>query len=396
MVLGGLVAALRSYPAKVFEWIKRQVIIEAEVLNHDAAYEWVKLWLHKHPYSKRSRRLTVSCIPGLADEDLPRIVFSPAPGDHFFTYKGRLLWIKRERTDATGKDSLDAMMRPKETIRFRMLGRSQAIIRALIEDTRAAAEAERKSRFSIHMSSGYGYWSKMPINLQRSLDSVVLPKGVVEGVVEDIREFNEAKDWYGSLGIPYHRGYLFHGTAGSGKSSLVVALAAEMKMDLYVLQLSGSTMNDSTLSDLIRSMEVGSILLLEDIDAVVPHRRDTPDDSNKEKGGVTMSGLLNCLDGVLARDGSLVFMTTNYKEKLDPALIRPGRIDYQIEFGSAEYEQAHRMFTRFFPDATEQQTSTFAGAFAGKTMCEIQQHLIKNKQSADTAVAALANSGESA
>lgn len=65
---------------------------------------------------------------------------------------------------------------------------------------------------------------------------------------------------------------------------------------------------------------------------------------------MSFSGLLNALDGVAAQEGRIIFLTTNHRELLDSALIRPGRIDVEFELGLASREQIVSMFFRFHPE----------------------------------------------
>jgi chaperone BCS1 len=102
-----------------------------------------------------------------------------------------------------------------------------------------------------------------------------------------------------------------------------------------------------------------SMLLLEDLDAVVPERkakaRAARGNGNgsvakgEEQGGITLAGLLNCVDGITAPDGAVIVMTTNHPELLDPALLRPGRVDMRVNFGPATAEQIARMWARLSP-----------------------------------------------
>jgi chaperone BCS1 len=77
---------------------------------------------------------------------------------------------------------------------------------------------------------------------------------------------------------------------------------------------------------------------------------------------VTLSGLLNALDGVAAQHGRIVVMTSNHPERLDPALVRPGRIDVKVELGHADDTQIATMFARFFPAASQAMTAAFVKA----------------------------------
>ena len=118
-------------------------------------------------------------------------------------------------------------------------------------------------------------------------------------------------------------------------------------------------MNDERLVELMLSLPRRSMVLMEDIDAVIPERRYKPksaaqmDDQVAANGsgqeGITLSGLLNCMDGITAPDGAVIVMTTNHPELIDPALLRPGRVDMRVEFGPANRDQIERMCRRLLP-----------------------------------------------
>lgn len=188
-----------------------------------------------------------------------------------------------------------------------------------------------------------------------------------------------------------------HGVPGSGKSSLIHAIAGALMLDIYVVSLSASWMNDSTLTSLMGRVPARCIVLLEDLDAAFtrstsrdsgstgapgPRRKsgnsssnnkddsDSDDDEDNEKSKkkkkkddqlsevntLSLSGLLNALDGVAASEGRILFATTNHLERLDPALSRPGRMDVWIEFKNASPWQAEALFRNFFPSADEELT----------------------------------------
>lgn len=106
-----------------------------------------------------------------------------------------------------------------------------------------------------------------------------------------------------------------------------------------------------------------TIILLEDIDAAFVSREETEEQKAAFRGlnRVTLSGLLNALDGVASAEGRIVFMTTNYLDRLDPALIRPGRVDMKEYIGHCTRHQLDQMYRRFYdgPDVNQ-----FAALFA--------------------------------
>ena len=205
-------------------------------------------------------------------------------------------------------------------------------------------------------------------------------------LLSDTKDFLKSEKWYADRGIPFRRGYLLHGVPGSGKSSLIHAIAGELMLDIYTLSLSSSWISDSTLTALMGRVPARCIVLLEDLDAAftrstsrnedstgVPssgasndHEGPQPPSSSSRHGRssrhreqisdcntLSLSGLLNALDGVAAAEGRILFATTNHLERLDPALSRPGRMDVWIEFKNASKWQAEALFRNFFPSTDD-------------------------------------------
>jgi len=222
----------------------------------------------------------------------------------------------------------------------------------------------------------YSCWRWNGARQKRPMSSIVLQPGVKDMLLADCKDFLCSEEWYAERGIPFRRGYLLHGVPGSGKTSLIHSLAGELGLDIYVVSLSSKGMSDNTLTTLMGGVPSRCILLLEDLDAAFTRSvtRDststgTPtsskDKDKEESDGSTLSlsGLLNSLDGVAAAEGRLLFATTNHIERLDPALSRPGRMDVWVNFTNATRFQAEGIFKCFFPskppsDSTPQSPSS--------------------------------------
>jgi chaperone BCS1 len=232
------------------------------------------------------------------------------------------------------------------------------------------------------------YWMRVEGYAPRSLDSVILKGGEKEGLVQDIEKFKAAQQRYRKLGVPYHRGYLFYGPPGSGKTSIVSALAGHFGISIYAINL--TDFNDKSLSKAINDVPTKSLLLFEDIDcmktgkarpdeegAAKEARAPNGSTETQDRLGVTLSGLLNVLDGFSAPENMLFVMTTNRIDVLDRALLRPGRIDYKLFFGGVLQEQKIELYRRFFPNASESEARWFVETHeSAETMAEFQGLLL--------------------
>lgn len=200
------------------------------------------------------------------------------------------------------------------------------------------------------------------------MKTVILDEMKIETLVSDIKEYllPATRKWYSQRGIPYRRGYLFHGPPGTSKSSLSFALAGVLNLDIYCLSLTEKSLMEDDLSELFESLPRQCILILEDIDTAGLQRRDDKaigvqndkdevvDVSGRKGGakegnhGISLSGLLNAIDGVASNEGRVLIMTTNDVGALDQALLRPGRIDIKIHFGKSSNQTAHNLFVQTY------------------------------------------------
>ena len=390
MVGGGLLAYFREVPSRIWQWLRRRWLIEIDILDRDPAFEWIDKWLAQHTYAKdRARSLTVKTVSvdyseRQADPSMdarPRILFSPAPGEHIFFYRGRLVILNRERPKPDGNQAQSLSVR--ESFAIHIFSRDRKIAQQLLEDARDVALPPGDNRLAIHRAS-YSSWDEQMKRLPRPPESVVLRDGLMESLIEDVRSFLVRREWYVERGIPYRRGYLLYGPPGTGKSSAVLAIASAMKMDIAILSLANSSLDDDDLCQLLSNCPVNSIVLIEDIDCVFVERKAAEDKSNK----LTFSGLLNAIDGVAAGEGRILFATTNHIERLDPALIRPGRIDRKELIDYADRDQLRRLFVRFFGDNDPSMANYFAESLSERTlpMSAVQTYLITHADSADDAL----------
>lgn len=246
-----------------------------------------------------------------------------------------------------------------------------------------------------------GGWKCVARRNRRSLDTIVLDPVEKEKLLDDVKFYLDgaAKEWYAARGIPYRRGYLFYGLPGTGKTSTSLAIAGQFGLQLYVISLLDPHINDTFLHTFFTNLPKGALILLEDIDSA-GLARETFDKSlesynrtryrshrQQPTTRVTLSGLLNAIDGADSPEGHLLIMTTNKPEALDEALIRPGRIDYKIGFKAVSPVQARAIFMRMYKGDVDEKVDldALADSFSEKvpddvfTPAELQGHLLRFK-----------------
>ena len=331
---------------------------------------------------------------------------------------------------------------PDETLVLMTIGRSPNLLRALLAEARThylQSESRKTTVYTINTSNFQKCWDNGRSRASRDISTVIMEDKDKDLILRDTKDYLNpvTARWYAARGLPYRRGYLFYGPPGTGKTSLTLALAGELKLNLYIFNLgAGGGVTDETLGQLFQALPKKCIVLLEDIDcagigrgsnsnlqgfmypyensfegpteepeeevntqsverqsdqqhgvgasekfesagrrAIGPESRSSGDTTaSKDKDKLTLntthsrmsinsmqyptnhkpasqisfSGLLNAIDGVASHEGRILIMTTNYRERLDPALIRPGRVDVEIEFGFASKETIRRVFTELY------------------------------------------------
>jgi mitochondrial chaperone BCS1 len=380
MIIGVLGVYMRAVPERLWEWFVCQTTMMITVKDDDAAFVWVKEWFLEQDFLKRIRRVDLDTT--LRGETLALI---PAPGRHWFWHAGRPFMVHFYRSE----DRKGRSPKRSESLTFRTIGRSQEFLKRFVNDVIECHEKSLRLKSSLFVYDDY--WTRVPGYFPRLLESVILRPGEKERLIQDVEKFKASKKRYCELGVPYHRGYLLYGPPGTGKTSLASALAQRFGMSIYAINL--NDFNDRTLITATSEVPPNSVILFEDIDCMSSGKaRVAPSEWSSKKGptgcddkdevldrlGVTLSGLLNVLDGFSAPDNVLFVMTTNRIEALDPALLRPGRIDYRLYMGEASEQQKIELYRRFFRSASEHEALVFVQTHHSVgTMAEFQGLLLE-------------------
>ncbi|PFH45533.1 hypothetical protein AMATHDRAFT_51616 [Amanita thiersii Skay4041] len=451
VVLGGTVETARRVSSSAWSHFVNSFFLTAHFSEEDYPYDWLMLWLSRRPEWQRSREFettTRTSSFGMSgnndnsfgddedyDEDCPgrvktRVVFQPTfDTTHTIYYRGHWLRVKRSRKSdgievlsisflvpffllffffffstlppppsLRNTNTASLVSLPPPRLLKSVVARSNTILKQLVLQAKREYEAEAVHRIQIYFADSHGSWRWTDSRHKRPMSSIVLNPGVKEMLLTDTKDFLKSEKWYADRGIPFRRGYLLHGVPGSGKSSLIHAIAGELMLDIYVVSLSASWISDATLNTLMGRVPARCILLLEDLDAAFTRStnrdgsgKDDRDDKDKDGGNggsgssstvatsgsvngsssgarrrgrssdqlsdvntLSLSGLLNALDGVAAAEGRILFATTNHLERLDPALSRPGRMDVWVEFKNASKWQAEALFRNFFPSVEDE------------------------------------------
>lgn len=350
------------------------MLVDLEITRHDEFYPWLLQWMTAfHRAQLTGAQLPAGMNPKLKGGILSNLIarynprlhhlqvrtsqpkdgpshaahfsFVPGPGKHILRYGGSLIYVDRQREKATM-----GAMEPFETITLTTLYADRGVFEQIFAEAHTLYQQMQEGKTTIYNSGGGFEWKPFgEAKSKRPLGSVVLERGVKEKIADDVQAFLGARSWYLERGIPYRRGYLLYGPPGTGKSSFIQALAGHLDFNIAILNVSERGLTDDKLNHLLLKVPQRTIVLLEDVDVAFANRKE-PGADGYAGATVTFSGLLNALDGVASAEERIIFLTTNHVERLDEALIRPGRVDMTVRLGEATEYQMEQLWDRFYAD----------------------------------------------
>lgn len=396
LVIFGLSHALSFFNSYFYSYFDLYFTSSVSIDGHDALYRDVVGWLTEQRMTRVSRDLRAHTKQrnnhsDSDDEDddedeaggshgifnygswasnvPPK--YEPNYGTDRFVYDGRTYTLSRDRKEKKGWswDQYD------ENLTIRCIGRSTQPIKDLLLHVKKWTLKTENKTTSIYRplpkadNGGETCWDRQSNRASRPMGTVSLGLEEKRLIVNDINEYlqSDTRRWYDARGIPYRRGYLFHGPPGTGKTSLSFALAGIFGLHIYCVSLSEVGLTEADLNKLFSELPRRCIVLLEDIDSAGLRRDEeaqpsepTPSStpavakptlsapSGPRKSLISLSGLLNVIDGVASHEGRVLIMTTNHPESLDSALTRPGRVDVRISFSLATHVQIKDIFMRMY------------------------------------------------
>lgn len=356
------------------------------------------------------------------DDRMPAISYFPSVGTQWFWFES---WpFIFERKGGLGYNAYVEVPTGNEPLIIRCLGRNPEPLKRFLQQCKETAKVSEESKTAIYSQGDRmdrydpsTLWCGPQLVLNRPVETVELDDLVKENLVYDMEEYlkPETKEYYAVNGIPYRRGYLFHGPPGTGKTSFCRAIAGHFRLELYMLSLASRSIDETILIRMFEALPTKCVVLLEDVDSAGIVREENPNTidpmevitppppppglmyapypKEDKRPRITLSTLLNVIDGGAAKEGRILVMTTNSPESLDKALIRPGRVDKQVLFPPMSRRSAARIFTRMLSHGKDHEGIAKLGeAFASKlpdgqiTPAEVQGFLLDHRNSPEEAV----------
>jgi hypothetical protein len=346
---------MRSYREKARSALMHTVTVP----DTDSLYEAIEAWMQDHLPESAWKSLVVSdnngggrgmevALGSSSERSGPKLARDRIRVDAQnriidVSLKGHKVQVRVDENTRTMiiDDSYFNVGRPTKSIVFHAWSKEGR--EAVLDLLDHLAEQQSYQPPVLYVGTPWSDWQRLRGAGTRDIDTVILPIAQKERIVGDLAKFLHAEGDYERLGVPWHRGYILEGPPGTGKTSFVRALATKFGLDVYFLPLADLNA-DTQLIRMIGNLSPKSILLIEDIDTVaVSHDRE--EESEQTRKGATLSGLLNALDGVVTPHGLITIITTNHAERLDPALMRPGRADMIETFGLATEETFWGIFS---------------------------------------------------
>lgn len=346
-------------PVKVYNTVKGQFVTVFRLGTHQwgsrEVYENLSNFIYENRLWNFSRSISMVSqwrTRGNSDREFKEHSFGLGLGWHVFHFNRRIYFAHKQRTENSGTEVM-------EEIFIYSLGRSVKPINDLIIHNIPVDEPDGVALFH-YTKDG---WQKQTVVKSGGLDTLALSDEVRDFFTKEIEFYLGNRERYYELGLPWKITFMLHGEPGTGKTSIIRAIAAAYGFNICTISLNEVTTGD--LTNAVAKMPSKSILLFEDCDGspATNARKgsnrfdkdkksdDKKDDNNSsilDALSIDLQGFLNILDGVSPLDDVLVFMTTNYIDRIDDAIFRDGRTDHTIELPRLEPEIVNDYLNRVY------------------------------------------------
>lgn len=381
LVTGGLLLGffyfIQRNLSRILGWIhsilKRYLLLTIDFgqrINQNSLVNKFEKWLQENKIllnAKNTEAYELGCenyaTGGVVNEKTPNGALVPGFGLHWFFYKKRFCLLLKYLDKKENGNDLKGYY-------FTIFSRKRELMEEIVQQV-ANTKLFKDDSIGSYIFDG-NFWSLNNILEERSLESVILEEQSKSLLINDIKDFfNNEKDLL-KKGLPAQRCYLLHGPPGNGKTSTIKMIASHFKRNICPIYL--SRLDKYNFSKTFKCVPKNSIILLEDVDCFMPQRED-----KKGFSDISLGDLLNTIDGVDARNGQIIFMTTNHIEKLDPALIRSGRCNQVIEIKNPSPDLIEK-YLRYLYNTENPKIGQIAESLYAKgvSMADVQKYYLEN------------------
>lgn len=344
-IMGGLVTGA-GYGLWIFKkglpgFLKRRFMVSITIDNDSQNtydYHIVSDMVSKWATSFGSRSFFVSHERYERDgEEFRGAVMKPGLGSHWFVRNKRLFWFSIHDLESSGSE------RQKKRMSIYTYGLNPQPLRDLLH---CAATVVKRGMIDVNCYDAQGNSQYMATANFPPLKNLAINDDVKEYYYDLINNFKANVSEANKRGESHKYVSTIHGEPGSGKTSIICSIARDLGvLDVYMLSL--EDLKDT--GALRRAINVGSrhyptVIVIEDIHGFSPVLKEefSPEGTKLIDGGITLQGVLNTLNGVVPMHNIMVFITTNYIERIDEALLRPGRCDAVVELPRISAEIANK------------------------------------------------------
>ena len=328
---------VKDLPSHVGKLIMRELTTTLTITSQHAAFHYILKWLAQNYKQKNFRHFKLT--NGRWGDDATTTL-TIGYGVHVIRFLNTWFFINFYKTE--NQQSYHEI----ETIILTRLGRKkEAFIKFIDHATRNTGDMHKLKVFKYTTE-----WGFVGEQHKRNINTVFLEKEKKEKVINLLESFINNENWYRERDIPYHLGVLLYGPPGTGKTSLIKAIASKLNYPLYVIP----TTSMIHIADALEKIPDRCVVVIEDIDCnIITRSRELKQNnttlSNQEQTVGDLATALNALDGINCKDGRVLIATTNYRERLDSAILRPGRFDEQIHMGFVTYETFREFINLYYP-----------------------------------------------